>query len=155
MYANELVSALKHTHFKQRFSGVFARDTVPKHLADGHFIIINRDLHSQKGSHWFCALRLKNTVEVFDSLSVSDADKPYLLQTFNFRGVSRIVYNVTQVQPDYSPLCGEYCLVFLMERFLNLDMTFDSLINEILTDNLSKNDDIIKNFMKDYYNHGN
>ena len=155
MYANELISALKHTHFKDRFVGVFARDTVPKNLKDGHFIIINRDLHSERGSHWFCVLRFKNTVEVFDSLGLRDADKLYLLETFSFRGVSQIIFNVTQVQPDYSPLCGQYCLAFIMERYLNLDMPYDELVNYVLTSDVSKNDEIVKQLMTDYYNYGN
>ena len=154
MYANDLVSAIKHTHFKSRFSGIFACDTVPKNLKDGHFIIINRDSQSQRGSHWFCAVRLKNTIEIFDSLSVKQSDKSFLLRTFSFRGITEIVFNVTQVQPDYSTLCGQYCLVFLMERYHNLDMSYNELINQFLSDNVSENDKIVKQSMNDFYNHG-
>jgi len=155
MFANDIVSAIKHTHFKSRFSGIFARDTVPKNLKDYHFIIVNRDLHSEKGSHWFCVVRLKNTVEIFDSLGAKASDKLYFLQTFNFRGITKIIYNVTQVQPDYSALCGQYCLAFLMERYHNMDMDYDDVINEFLTADVSKNDFIVKQCMHDFYQHGN
>jgi hypothetical protein len=54
-------------HLKDRLIGIFSIDTIPKRLKFRHFCIVNTDLSTNSGIHWFVLLRNgKNSVEVFD-----------------------------------------------------------------------------------------
>jgi len=146
MLANELVAALQTQVFKIYFGGIFSSDNIPKKLKNKHFYIINTDVESGPGKHWYTIVRLNQLIECFDSLGIQQQQKEFLNQHFTVKGISHLIFNVTQVQPSYSLKCGQYVLYFLYERFHNLDMDFDDLLNEIFCENNETNDKKVLQF---------
>lgn len=155
MYASELLIQLEKFNFKQYFSGIFAADKIPKLLRNKHFIIVNTDESSKPGSHWYCIIRLNNLVEVFDSLGITEDKKNFLRSSLNFQFVTHAIVNTTPLQPLTSVLCGQYVLKYLFERYHNLDLDFDTLINLSFSDQASTNEQAIEIFIKDFLNDGN
>ena len=151
MLGNELVAALQQCFFKTYFAGIFSSNNIPKRLKNKHFLVINTDIRSGPGKHWIAVVRLNGSIECFDSLGVNNDKKDFILNHFKFSGASQITYNINQLQPSISALCGQYVLYYLFERYHNLDMDFDELVNEIFTDNVMKNDETVVNFMNEYF----
>lgn len=147
MLANEILRALQSLKFKSKFSGIFAADTVPRNLKSDHFIIVNTDISTGHGIHWYAIVRLGKVIECFDSLGIKEDQKNFICTHFNFPGIRYISFNTTQVQPLSSILCGQFVLYFLYERYHNLDLDFDDLLNSIFDNNLQKNDDTVSNFI--------
>ena len=131
----------RYPSLKKFFLGTFSIDTVPKVIPLNHFLICNTDTSSGSGLHWFALFRFsKQDLECFDSLGISQ-EKKDLLTSLNFKGVSNLVFNVTQVQPNESISCGQFAVYFLFERLHNLDFSFHELLNELFVDNLIKNEE--------------
>jgi len=149
MFANELISFLKQVNFKENFGGIFAADTIPKNLPKNHFIIVNLDPQHLPGSHWIGVVRLNNLVECFDSLGTTANKQEFIKSKCVFKGVTHLSYNISPVQPLTSHKCGEFVLYYLFERFHNLDLDFDELLNDIFTDELTKNDTTVCEFILD------
>jgi len=138
MLASEILSHLQSFPFKIHFGGIFSSDSIPKNLRNKHFLIVNTDVKSGPGKHWYTVLRLNDSIECFDSLGIQEDKKVFICNHFSFRGIRSITYNTTQVQPSSSILCGQYVLFFLFERYHNLDLNFDDLVNEIFSENMVK-----------------
>lgn len=153
MFATELTEVIQKFVFKNHFKGIYSSDQLPKSLKNLQFIIVNTDVSSGPGIHWYCVVRLKNLVEVFDSLGVSsDSQKEYITSHFNFKGVTHITFNSTQLQPLTSSYCGEYVLMYLYERYFNLDLLFDDLLNEIFRNSTGQNDEVVLKFKRNIIN---
>lgn len=150
MLANEILRNLEQFHFKKYFEGIFAADTVPKKLPNKHFLIVNTDVSSGSGKHWFAIVRINNLIECFDSLGLKEEQKHFLCSHFNIKGISHVTYNVTQLQPTTSILCGQFVLYFLFERYYNLDMSFDDLLNESFSNNTNQNENTIQEFIENF-----
>jgi len=150
MLSTQISSKIEHFPFKKYFSGIFAIDKIPRVLKNYHFIVVNTDISSGPGKHWFCIVRLHNVIEIFDSLGLPDVNKQLFISHFNVRGISYISFNHTRLQPLTSSLCGEYVLNFLFERYHNLDLTFDDLVNECYSDQTKVNEDAIVLFIQKY-----
>lgn len=151
MLASQILHALQNCPFKKFFRGIFASDTVPSNLKDGYFIIVNTDKSSGGGKHWFTIVRRQNVIECFDSLGVNDAKKSYLLTNLKFKNVQYLKFNSTPIQPLMSVLCGQYVLYFLYERYVNFDIDFDALINEVFFYDVNKNDRKVIEFFEEFY----
>jgi len=147
MLANELIAKLQKTFYKNNFAGIYASDKIPKTIKNKHFIILNTDPSSQPGRHWYAIVRINNVLECFDSLGNSNDQKLLITNRLNIKGVSFIQFNITQLQPTSSILCGQFVLYYLFERYHNLDLDFDELLNEIFTDDLQKNEETVLNFI--------
>jgi hypothetical protein len=137
------------THFtelKKFFLGVFSIDTVPKQIKKNHFCICNTSPSNTEGEHWFCILKIKrNQLELFDSLGVNVQKEEFYKK--NLRCYKNfLTFNVTQFQPNDSQNCGLFCLFFLFERFHNLDLDFDELLEEVFNTSLLKNDQKVEEF---------
>ena len=147
MISTEIISFFDtYPNLKKNFLGTFSIDTVPKTIPVNHFLICNTDTSSGSGLHWFALFRFsKQDLECFDSLGISQ-EKKDLLTSLNFKGVSNLVFNVTQVQPNESISCGQFAVYFLFERLHNLDFSFHELLNELFVDNLIKNEEEVKSF---------
>ena len=147
MISPEIISFFDtYPNLKKYFLGTFSIDTVPKTIPINHFLICNTDTRAGPGIHWFAIFRFsKQELECFDSLGISE-EKRELLTSLNFKGVSNLVVNVTQVQPNESISCGEFALYFLYERLHNLDFSFHELVNELFVDNLTANEEEVKSF---------
>jgi len=155
MLANELISRLQKMFFKDNFAGLYASDKIPKYLQNRQFIILNTDPSNLPGRHWFAAVRINNVIECFDSLGITNQKKVFIINHLNIDGVNYLQFNTTQLQPSSSVLCGQYVLYFLFERFHNLDINFDDLLNQIFTDDHSKNEERVIHFMNDFFSHSN
>ena len=136
----------RYPSLKKFFLGTFSIDTVPKVIPLNHFLICNTDTSSGPGVHWFALFRFsKQELECFDSLGISQ-EKKDVLTLLNIKGVSKLVYNVTQVQANDSTSCGEFAVYFLFERLHNLDFSFHELVNELFVEDLTKNEEEVKSF---------
>ncbi|MBM3938369.1 MAG: hypothetical protein FJ333_06915 [Sphingomonadales bacterium] len=150
MKSTEIVAALEKFPFKKFFGGIFPSDKVPTTLKKNYFWIINTDVSNGPGKHWYCILRLGSVLECFDSLGVSEAQKCFLCTHFKTKSITHISFNHTQIQPFSSSLCGQYVLFYLFERYHNVDLDFDSLLNECFVECTEKNDEAVKLFIQDF-----
>lgn len=148
MLANEILAHIERCFFKDTFVGIFASDNLPKRLKNYGFMIVNTDVKTGPGKHWYVIVRYGNVLECFDSLGVKPERKEFLYSHFRFRGLKYITYNTTPVQPITSTHCGEFVLYYLFERFHNLDYDFDDLLNEIFTEEQNKNDEVVLSYIK-------
>jgi len=148
MLASELLKQLEKFYFKDCFCGIFASDNVPKKLKNHGFIIVNTDVKSGPGKHWYAVVRLGDVLECFDSLGVTPQRKHFLYSHFTFRGLKHITFNITPVQPITSTQCGEFVLYYLFERYHNLDYNFDDLLNVIFVEEESNNNDNVLVFVR-------
>lgn len=147
MLATELINIIQNNFFKKFFNGIFSADNLPTKLKNNHFIIVNTDVHSGPGKHWYAVVRRDDTIECFDSIGVTEEQKQFLSSHFNFKGISHLTFNTSQLQPLSSTLCGQYALYFLFERYHNFDWDFDDLLNEMFSENLDKNAQVVSKFM--------
>ncbi|MBM3939130.1 MAG: hypothetical protein FJ333_10840 [Sphingomonadales bacterium] len=146
MLGTELLNEINKLPFRKYFRGICSADTIPAKLKHKESLIINTDLSTGPGIHWYCVVRIHDVLECFDSLSVSPEKKIFLESHFNFKGLKFIAYNSTQLQPLESSLCGQYCLFYLYERYHNFDLDYSTLINEALSENVASNDQIVSQF---------
>jgi hypothetical protein len=97
------------------------------------------------GSHWIAVIRSeKNTLEIFNSLGVSNLDN--LTPYFKFPNNFELIYNEQKFQSDSSVHCGFFCIYFIVQRILNFDMSFEHLIEDIFKSDSNTNDLIVTNF---------
>ena len=139
----------KFPGFLKLFDGVYSFDKIPTQLKLNHFIICNTDVSSGEGKHWFCLYRSnKKFIECFDSLGINNLKKSSLLTACKFRNVDELKINSTPVQLSSTDTCGRFCVMFIVERLHNCDMTFDELLNEIFTDDCIENEKVLKTFFE-------
>lgn len=56
-------------------------------------------------------------------------------------------YNMTPVQAKNSKSCAEFCIFFVVNRLMNLDLEFEDLVNDIFDVNCNKNEGTVQEFM--------
>lgn len=141
MLASEFDIVLEHYPFlKQKFSGCFSSDNIPKSLKLGHFIICNTDSSFGEGKHWYCFSRIvKEEIECFDSLGIT-GEKYLFLKNCSFGGVKKLIFNKTAFQKDDSTSCGKFVIYYIFERFFNQDIDFHTLLEEIFVKDLNINE---------------
>ena len=107
-------NALKYSPV--HFLGVFSKNNMPDAIRISGFspccYIVNTDVSAGKGKHWVAFFHLSSkSIEFFDSFGRTPA-------TLGFRMpyVKRIVQNWIQVQGNYSHVCGQHCIYFLIQR---------------------------------------
>ena len=127
-----------------RFLGVVSVDTMPTRMPVRSFFVTNLSKASELGTHWLAVVKpSKGNLEIFDSLSFRpNLVLPYL----KFREKLSFEYNETQVQSNDSVLCGKFVITFCVERMLNLDLSFQMLLNDIFDLNKENNDKIVTDF---------
>jgi hypothetical protein len=134
---------------RDRFHGVFARDTLPE-LSDGGSYAVNTDIEAESGSHW-CAIwrnaeteteTLECEVEFWDSLG--RAPKEYEFR-FSLAGHTpfRLVYQDSRIQAPLSQFCGEHVCHFIFWRSSGASMTE---IAASFSKDAKNNDRIVQNF---------
>ena len=111
-------SQLQSVLFREHIHGtVCAIDQLPTHI--DHFpsaFIINTDEHDEPGEHWVAVYFPESTkAEFFDSYghlpSYFDERLVYFLQKAN-----SVIYNTVKLQGPLTPVCGQYCLFYIMHR---------------------------------------
>jgi hypothetical protein len=150
MQSSEFEIYFKHfPYLNERFSGVFSIDTVPKKLKNRHFCIVNTDVASENGSHWFAIIcHNKSLYELFDSLSIN-SEKETKLKKFLKFNTNFLEVNETQFQLNESILCGNFCVYYLIQRMYNLDLDYCDFLCETFDSDLSKNELLVTKFCAD------
>jgi hypothetical protein len=154
MYGHEIVSFFQRSpELLPYFDGVFAVDTLPRRLKERHCFIFNSSKQSEVGTHWIAVANnnahsnTKNTLEVFDSLSVN---KDFINRHLRIRNMTKFKRNETVLQSPESSLCGEFCIWFCANRLENPEIEYSKLLNVIFDVDLQKNDVTVSNFLKQF-----
>lgn len=126
------------------FLGVYSIDTMPRRMPIRSFFVTNLSKANTLGTHWIAVVKpSKGHLEIFDSLSFRpDLILPYL----KFREKFTLEYNDTQVQSSESISCGKFVVTFCVERMLNLDLSFDMLLEEVFVENKEINEERVNDF---------
>lgn len=158
MQSDELLYAFdKFKSIKDYLSGVVSIDNIPKSLKVKHFVIINTDLSTGLGKHWFCLLKIaQNKYEIFDSLGFSEEKQEQFLKYLKFpkRTTLSFKYNISPVQSNESHSCGLFVLYFLCHRLHNLDLKFHDLFNDIFSNDSAENENLVSKFKLTYFPNG-
>ena len=145
----------KLSHFpeiKKHFEGIFSADNLPKKIKKNSFIVCNTDVSAGPGKHWYCIVKLNTTVlECFDSLGIDNVKKSFITSNLRQKGISKIQFNVTQVQSSDSDTCGFFVLYFLIHRYHNKDLSFNELMNEIFVLSQTENEKLVHSFAADHF----
>ena len=138
----------KFPELKRRFKGIFSIDTLPKKLNYRHFLIVNTDVQSGLGKHWFSFYRCaKNNIELFDSLSLNDEKKNLILTYCKFQ--QEITFNENPFQLQNTSTCGLYVIYYCIERTFNLDLDFLTFLELTFDENCDENEKRIARFCSD------
>ena len=130
------------------FSGIRSINTLPCRLNYRHFIIVNFDESTARGSHWFLFYRsTKHQIECFDSLGLTDLKKDLIVKHCKF--TQEIIFNETQFQKLDSDTCGLFVIYFCIERSFNADLDFETFLELCFVENCEENELIVKKFCSD------
>ena len=144
-FANKLSN---FPEIKKHFQGVFSADNLPKSIKKNHFIICNTDILKGTGKHWYTVVKLQNDcLEYFDSLGVDNIKKAFIQNNFHQKGITKVKFNVTQVQASTSSTCGLFVLFFIVNRYHNQDLNFTDLLNELFVQSHSQNEEVVNSFI--------
>jgi hypothetical protein len=129
------------------FLGVYSIDTMPRRMKVRSFFITNLSKSHNEGTHWIAVIKpRKGHLEIFDSLSFRpDLVMPYL----NFTENLKIDYNQSELQSNNSILCGKFVITFCVERMMNLDLSFNMLLDDVFLLNKESNDKIVTDFCEE------
>ena len=137
------------------FGGVYSKDNIDKKkmkkavkTKQPFGIVINTANHGLPGKHWI-ALHIDSqnkTADYFDSLGGKPQHYEGLLalkESLGARGT--LNYNCTPIQPDTSDTCGNYCVLFLLEK--NQGTDFKHFIEQYFTPDKHVNDKLVKKYL--------
>jgi len=135
------------------FRGVFSADKLPRNLKKCNFAIINTDVSSGPGLHWYAIIRYSSSIlEVFDSLGIDTSKRAFLNDNINFRGIKEIKFNTTQFQKNDTDSCGKFAIYFIVNRLYNLDHSFKEVLSELFIADLETNEQRVESFYQDILN---
>jgi len=151
MLSSEFVDIFEgYSNLKEVFLGCFSADKIPKKIQVNHFCVVNTDVSTGNGIHWYIVVRYsKKILEVFDSLGIDENKKEFLQQNFQLKGIREIVYNTTRFQRNDSDTCGKFALYFIINRLYNLDYSFNEVLEELFNENLDENEETVKKFYEE------
>ncbi len=86
----------------------------------------------------------EEVTEVFDSLGTNVT---YLKNNVSYKTLFE--FNTTPVQTNNSSLCAHFCIYFIVNRLMNLDMEMKDVTNEIFVADCEKNEQVVSTFVKD------
>jgi hypothetical protein len=135
-------------YLKNYFVGTFAINTLPKTLKKNQFLVFNSDTSDKKGQHWLCLYKENKKLFCFDSIGIDENKKSLLEKYCKLKGIQEIHFNETQFQLSTSETCGKFVIYFLIQKAFNKDLSFKDLLEDIFTNNQSKNETLIKNFFE-------
>ena len=111
------------------------------------FLIVNIDSSNLDGSHWIAIGLFRDRLEIMDPLGFTIFNwtrVPCKLMNFcHLFGSRRKIHVSKRIQPNFSVLCGYYCIYYVIFRQLfSLHK-----VQSVFSSNLDKNDlQLIKNF---------
>lgn len=98
--------------FGPKFIGVFASDTIPKHIPKGACLIVNLDNSKGSGEHWLsvCKHPKKNELLVYDSFG---RNLHHIIPTIFERKERIKTTEKDREQKQNQNNCGARCLAFI------------------------------------------
>lgn len=129
------------------FLGCFAIDKIPDKMPERSCIVFNKDASHLTGSHWLTLVHNSdNNYEIFDSLGTKFQElHPYL----KFPN-AEFEYNTNAFQLSRTSTCGFYAIYFLVNRMMNIDMDYRTLLSDIFEVNKSENEKLVLEFFNDF-----
>jgi len=134
----------------KHFLGVYSINTMPSRMKVRTFFVTNLSKVNTPGTHWVAVIKpCKGHLEIFDSLSF----RPNLVLPFlKFNEKLCLESNETAVQSSSSTLCGKFVVTFCIERMMNLDLSFQMLLDDIFTINTEINEIKVTQFCDEVIN---
>ena len=124
--------------------GLYSLDNIPTEIQPHHFFIINLSKEKERGTHWISVHRqVGGFIELFDSLGF-DQRKRSLYETY--LPFVQFETNITPVQCQDSSLCGQFCLFYIVERFLHFDESLNEFLSDRFTLNCASNEKLVTDF---------
>ena len=65
---------------------------------------------------------------------------------FQRHGIKELLFNTSRVQDISTSTCGEFVLYFLFQRMHNLDLDYETLLNEIFCSDPAVNERKVKKY---------
>lgn len=104
---------------------VSAYNTLPVYISKPALIVVNQDPDFMPGSHWMAVYFDKyNFAYFFDSFGRRPSGN---ILRFIRKNSSMFSYNSKQIQSITSTVCGQYCLLFLLNYVMG--NTVDDFLN--------------------------
>lgn len=130
---------------KSNFLGVFARDELPIISKLPCSFVLNTQNRDKPGEHWLAFFYdNQGKAEFFDPVAISP--NYYNLDKYlNTTSKAKWNYNKTRVQSFFSKTCGHFCVFYIYFKSLNYNLN-DIIL--MFSNNLEKNDILVKNFIK-------
>ncbi len=132
---------------RRYFVDVFASDKLPVKLDRlPAALIVNLDKSSMPGSHWVAIYIDQNlNGEFFDSFGNPPTENKIYFERFLESNTKNWTVNRKRLQSNYSAVCGQYCLFYLMHRCRGVKIQD---ILECFSDNTYENDQFVNNFCR-------
>lgn len=151
MLSSEFYDVFKKFHCTEsNFKGCFSADTIPKKFKLNEFAVINTDIQSGQGKHWYCIFKANRfSLEVFDSLGIDSFKKSFLEKHLKLPALKEIEFNSIPFQKSDTNSCGKYVCYFVINRLHNLDHSLNEILLELFCfSDLDKNEKIVENFFE-------
>lgn len=126
---------------------VCAIDQLETIFSNNFCIIVNSDVSTKRGTHWFALFKTakEKYIDFFDSFALPVNSYGELLTNFLRRNGNNIRFNKTQCQPNQSVTCGMFCVYFVCQR--DRGVRFRTILSNFST-NLQKNNLLVTTFVK-------
>ena len=149
MNATEIKHALEGNAItREIFRGVFSSDTVPDTFDTFPYeYVVNTDRTSKPGAHWIAVYQTQpGEVETFVSFG-----RDFTSYSSHFDGMqqqNRIISHSCQLKSNFSTVCGQYCLFFLLRR---ASAESYSHIIHLFTDYKKSNDIMVCQYVNHFF----
>ena len=127
---------LRDPFIRRQFGGVLALDELRFTKLKPKIYIVNTDIHTEPGQHWFC-LYLCRIPEHFDPAADMPLDS---VNNYLILNGPNYMYNTKRVQSYTSDTCGLFCLFYCYFRCRNF--SFNEILS-MFTSNLLLNETIV------------
>ena len=147
----QLTRILEHDHLtKPWFLGVFASDQLTETIERYPFLlIVNADTSSQPGSHWLAMyFSSESSGEFYDSYGNNVDYYSKDIVRFTEKHARNVLFNSQQVQSNYSTVCGQHCLFYLIHRSRHVPM--QEIVNFFSPDKIW-NDLMVEDFISKHF----
>ena len=124
------------------FQGVFAADQVPASMPIPTSYVVNTDNAVDPGSHWVAFYQERpEVVEFFDSFGKSPS-------SYRLQPPGRVVQQSLQLQSEFSTVCGQYCMFFILRRLSG--ESYNNIVH-LFTDSRENNDKMVCQYVNHHF----
>lgn len=113
MDTNQIEQVLRQDPYAETiFSGVFARDQLPKTVQYPCAMVLNTDPADEPGEHWVALYLDENCQgEYFDSYGIPP---PPCFKWYMKRHSTQWIWNQIPLQDVWTSACGHFCIYYLI-----------------------------------------